>query len=144
MKVVATDSVVTALSVAIAVTLIMYTSLSQHCHYHYCFSAVIVSAVTIAVKLLCAFSLPQCCSFSFSQRNAFVTKELVIMKILLACKKVANANTRSRSSFSFWREFPEFVCKPGSQRLVTQFVVAPISSNQLSFSRCVLNRSFSI
>ena len=63
------------------------------------------------------------------------------MKILLAGKKVANANIRSRSSFSFWREFPEFVCKPGSQQLATQFVVAPISSNQLSFSRCVLNRS---
>ena len=36
---------VAALSVAIAVTL-MCTSLSQHCHYHYCHNAVLVFAVT--------------------------------------------------------------------------------------------------
>ena len=43
-KVVATGSALTALLVAIALTLI-YTLLSQHCHYHYCSSAVTISAV---------------------------------------------------------------------------------------------------
>ena len=72
-KVVATDSVVTTLSVAIAVTL-MCTSLSQHCHYHCCPIAVTVSAVpslyqyhdcrnaVFAARALCSFSLSQCCA----------------------------------------------------------------------------------
>ena len=56
-KVVATDSAVTALSVTIAVTLI-WAPLSQHGHYHCCLSAVTVSAVI----LLSAPSLSQSCA----------------------------------------------------------------------------------
>ena len=51
-KVVATDSAVAALSVAIAVTL-MCTSLSQHCHYHCSHSAVPVFAVTALCTSVC-------------------------------------------------------------------------------------------
>ena len=54
-KVVATDSAVAVLSVAIAVAL-MCTSLSQHCHYHCCRNAVLVFAVTA----LCT-SVSNCC-----------------------------------------------------------------------------------
>ena len=56
-KVVATDSAVAALSVAIVVTL-MCTSLSQHCHYQCCHNALLVFAATA----LCLFSLPQHCA----------------------------------------------------------------------------------
>ena len=52
MKVVATDSSVTAISVVIAVKL-MCTSLSQHCHYHCC-------ARFRCHAVLCTFSLLQC------------------------------------------------------------------------------------
>ena len=56
-KVMATDSTVTALSVAIAVTL-MCTSLSQHCHFHCCHNVVLVFAATV----LSSFSLSQRCA----------------------------------------------------------------------------------
>ena len=56
-KVVATDSAVTGLSVAIAVTL-MCTSLSQHCQYYCCHNAVLVFAATA----LCSISLSQSCA----------------------------------------------------------------------------------
>ena len=56
-KVVATESAVTTLSVDIAVTL-MCTSVSQHCHYQCCHNAVLVFAATA----LCSFSLSQCCA----------------------------------------------------------------------------------
>ena len=71
-KVVATDSTVTALSVAIAVTLVVLvcTSLSQHCHYHCCPSTVTgrycwrcnITISAIVVTTQCSFSLPQRCA----------------------------------------------------------------------------------
>ena len=56
-KVVATDSAVTALSVVIVLTLLC-TSLVQHCHYQCCHNAVLVFADTA----LCSFSLTQHCA----------------------------------------------------------------------------------
>ena len=55
-KAVATDSPVTALSVAIAVTLC--TSLPQHCHFHCSHNAVLVFTATAPRS----FSLSQCCA----------------------------------------------------------------------------------
>ena len=66
MKVVATDSLVAALSVAIAVTL-MCTSSYQHCQYHCCARFRCHSAVHIVIS---ALSVPLLCSFSLSQRCA--------------------------------------------------------------------------
>ena len=77
-KVVATDSAVAALSVAIAVAL-MSTSLSQHCFYHCCHNAVLVFAVTqrcahrcpTAVGfLLCTQKITN--FFSISKKNPLV------------------------------------------------------------------------
>ena len=62
-------------------------------------------------------------------------------KVCLVVKKIANADGRARALSVFGGSFVTFFCKPGSHRLVTLFVAAPVSSNQLSFYRCVLNHS---
>ena len=63
----ATDSAVTALSVATAVTL-MCTSLSQHCHFHCCHNALLVFTATA----LCSFSLSQHCAHRFLTTVGFL------------------------------------------------------------------------
>ena len=64
-------------------------------------------------------------------------------KVCLAVKKkkLANANARARSLSVFGGSFVTFFCKSGSHRLVTLFAAAPVSSNHVSFYRCVLNHS---
>ena len=79
MKVVATDSALTALPIAIAVTL-MCTSLSQHCHYHCCPSAVTVTIVT----LLLSPSLSQHCA-RFCCRSA-----VLVFTVTTLCTSVSN------------------------------------------------------
>ena len=63
------------------------------------------------------------------------------MKSLLGGKKIANATALARALSVFGGSFVTFFCKSGSHRLVTLFVAAQVSSNQLSFYRWVLNHS---
>ena len=60
------------------------------------------------------------------------------IKVLLGGEKIANANTLACALSVFSGSFLTFVRKPSSHR---QFVVAPVSPNQLSFYRCDLNHS---
>ena len=115
LKIVAAYSAVAALPVAIAVTL-MCTSLSQHCHYHCCHSAVLVFAATAlctSVSNRCGIPPEYTCSFQYSRAT----------KTLCSCSSLGSSSqillqqfcfklqTFSRGAFSvadpaFWNALP--------------------------------------
>ena len=123
--VVATDSAVAALLVAIAVTL-MCTSLFQHCHYHCCHTAVLVFAATA----LCSFLLLQCCVHRLWDSSCVVNVfeqsriySLIIYAVLCYVAEEMCYDIPDYKFFIFFRILPQQLSIPVLIPVIVEFLV---------------------